>query len=77
MISKKEATKRAMKMLPPTGKVQVMRIEVALAYMELHGLEPARTRLGNPLWDGGVLVLKPTPPPAPPHRKSGDGEGSK
>lgn len=63
MISKRVALEWARKMEVPTAKVQVMRLEVALAYMELYGLEPAWTH-------GEVLVLRrttpdPTPIPSP------------
>lgn len=63
MLSKAEAMKRAMKLPgpPAPGVCLVIRpVEVALAWIELHKLEPKKTPMGNPRWDGGVLVLNST-----------------
>ena len=74
MISKSVAMERARKLPgPPKPGVVMLRgepIEVAIAWMELHGLDPAKNGLGRPRWELGVLVLKrgiePTPPLPPP-----------
>lgn len=69
MLSKAEAMKRARKLPgPPKPGVVLLRgepIEVAIAWMELHGLDPARNALGRPRWEMGVLVLKRGVEPAP------------
>lgn len=77
MISKAKAMELARRLPGPPKPGEVlrgMRVEVACAWMELHGLDPARNALGKPRWEFGVLVLKcgiepapPTPPPAPLH----------
>lgn len=77
MLTKAEAMRRAAKLPgPKPGVVMTIRpVEVALAWLELHGLTVVKPR-----WDMGVLVV--TPPPtthfmgtSPPHRKRTDGEG--
>lgn len=69
MISKAEAMRQARKLPgPPKPGVVVrgMSIEVACAWMELHGLDPARNVRGGARWEMGVLVLKRGIEPAPP-----------
>jgi hypothetical protein len=54
MLSKAEALEKARKLPGPPAPgvvLTIKRIEVALAWLELHGLA------GRPRWDGGVLVL--------------------
>lgn len=77
MISKAEAMKQARKLPGPPKPGVVLRgmgIEVACAWMELHGLDPARNVQGGARWELGVLVLKrgidaPLPLPPPPMRE--------
>lgn len=38
-------------------------VAVALAWMKLHGLKPARTQLGKPRWEYGHLVVTFDEPP--------------
>lgn len=38
-------------------------VAVALAWMKLHGLKPARTQLGKPRWENGTLVVTFDEPP--------------
>ena len=69
MISKSKAMERARKLPgPPKPGVVVLRgepIEVAIAWMELHGMDPARNAMGRPRWELGVLVVKRGVEPAP------------
>jgi hypothetical protein len=76
VISKAAAMERARKLPgPPKPGVVILRgepIEVAIAWMELHGMDPAKNIAGRPRWEMGVLVVKrgiepaPTPPLPPP-----------
>lgn len=57
MMSMADALKRARKLPSPgDGAVVKARVEVALAYMKLHGLT-------KKMWDGNVLVLTQARPP--------------
>ena len=75
-MDKAAAMKKARKLPgpPPPGVIMTIKpVEVALAWIELHGLDSAKTPRGNPRWHADVLVLKnPTPDPFPSLR---DGEG--
>jgi hypothetical protein len=74
MLSMKDATEKAKKLPPPkAGVVMTIKpIEVALAWLKLHGLGSVKTSRGNPRWEGDLLVVRkgespvPTPPLAPP-----------
>lgn len=69
MLSKAKALERAKKLPGPPKPGVVLRgmpIEVAIAWMELHGLDPARNMAGRPRWELGVLVLKRGVEPPPP-----------
>lgn len=64
MSNKQSAFERARRLPLPTPGGQVKAsVAVALAWMKLHGLKPARTQLGKPRWEHGMLVVTFDEPP--------------
>lgn len=64
MLTKAEAMKRARRLPGPPVRdaMRIKPIEVALAWMELHGYESAKTEQGNPIWVGDLLAVKAVDP---------------